>query len=112
MSAPNYYLAELHAWLIATAQRLRAAREFATLARIEVANDIAEDAIRVSRDLVAAGHRSECYDLEAEKLLVELLENNRHLNDEERRCLRLAKTLVHRSAAADHEITELAAVSA
>jgi hypothetical protein len=108
----THYLAELRDWLHATAEKLRAARQFHPLARVAVADDITADAIALSNSLAAAGHRSECYDLEAERILERLLAEHADLTADERRELRRAKALVHRSAEADHEITELAAVPA
>lgn len=111
MSA-QHYLHELRAWLHHSAAKLRARRQFAALALTEVAADIADDAIAMSNRCAAAGHKSETYDREAEALLAAFLAEHVDLSSDERAELRRAIALVHRSAEADHEISELAAVPA
>jgi hypothetical protein len=108
------YCRELHAWLHATADILREARAFRFLARehvaVDIVADVANSAKRFSEAMRDAGHRSECYDLEASAVLENFLRGHADLTADERKEIRRALALVHRSAEADHEISELAAV--
>jgi uridine phosphorylase len=81
----NTYLPEATRWLTGATARFRARREFPAVAHFEVARAIVADATAESRTIAALAHKAETYDREA-------------------------ASFIERSAEADHEASERAAV--
>jgi hypothetical protein len=63
------YLSEVRIWLATSASKLRSTCQFAPLARVSVAQDIAADAITASDRASATAHRAETLDREADRLI-------------------------------------------
>ena len=105
-------LIELRDWLGTTADRLRGAREFRPLARVEVARDIAADCLTEHRAIASAAHSAEVYDREALRLIGEATESRSPGG----RCITPGELVpilahIHRSADVDHDLAARATLS-
>jgi hypothetical protein len=106
MNAPRISpLLELRNFLARLAADYRRTRSFACLLKVEVASDITADVILVHRRARQSAHASEVYDLEASKIISEVLADGVITPDELPK-LHRARRLVNRSAEADHDISE------
>lgn len=99
---------ELAAWLSALVDRFRHRRQFGDSLQVKIAQDITRDVAAVETKARDLGHVAEINDLEAATLLRSALAD-RQITADEIPVLEQALRHVRRSAAADHDITELLA---
>lgn len=106
-------LAELRTWLRAAAAKFRLRREFSAVVHLDVASDIASDAIALNTAAAHSAHRAETCDREALRLLAAARQprspGGRLITAREAAAIaRLVKT----SAELDHSISEVLHVPA
>lgn len=107
------YLAELSSYLTRAGAKLLGARNFPGAMHLNVAADIAADAIRDHHALAALAHRAETHDREAERLItaaqLPASDGGAAITPREMRPIR---ALIHRSAEEDHDLAERTTVPA